>query len=187
MSLTISLRKSAAIQIAINELLKSIPIITSTNVNIFQNTETLFDEIKKENLKNSERIKNLFYALEYIRISIGNANHTAGINELLAKSASLEKMMLQYSSLASSPVKLPDEVLTGTLKKLKDQEGNYYHKDYIESGIYSKDDIGVFSDNVQLMKRKKQTIKDQLLELNIKITIELPENIVETLVNEKIL
>ena len=78
------------------------------------------------------------------------------------------------------------------MTKLSEKEGDrlsYHHssRDHITSSVFDKDQLDVFKNTVKQLKKQHQEINDQLLEINVKKTIELYSEEEELLSNEGLL
>jgi len=93
--MNISLRKANALQGAIQDAIKSIPITTNIEINEFQN---IVSELHKANnllFANDARRQKLLVALYNIRGLVGSANVQCGIDLKLATSAFVDKLLVQ--------------------------------------------------------------------------------------------
>ena len=188
MSLSISLRNANAIQLAITDLIKTIPIHTSLTISIFQDTDTELANSYQKFYANHQRKLNLIDALEHIRILTGKANVESGVHELLTTIAGIDRRINHYVPLVTSGGRMDDIVIKGKLAKLAEPSTLDYHRnDSVSVGLFSETDIDHFEESVRELKKTAQGMKDKVLELNIKHTIEIQEDIVDILTREKIL
>lgn len=186
----ISLRKANAVQIGINDVIKNIDIKTSIELNEFQDVET--ELVKANNLlfANDARRQKLLLALYNIRGLVGAANAQSGIDMKLATSAFLDKRLGQLESISKLEPVTDLTVIKGKLDKIKNDKSEtprsriYGYTDTVTTSIVSKEQIDQAKAEIQNLKKQKQKINDEVLELNIKTEIPLSDDVVKTLQDE---
>ena len=184
----ISLRKAAALQNRINETIRSIKIVTTIGLNEFQKFDVV-DHGNKDLLANDGRRKELLAALYRIRGWVGAANAASGIDALLAQAAYTDKRIQQLSELTELQPRESTEVIEGRIAKLAGQETSqrmrlYGEFDEVKVSLVSTREIKAFKQEVMELKKQKQSINDEILELNIKTEIELTAEVVDVLRSE---
>ena len=107
----------------------------------------------------------------------------------MADAAHLEKQIQFYTGLSGSKLKMADEVIQGKLSKLKiaDSNARLYRDDIIETSVFSQQDLTNFKSIVNFARKKRQKIQDEILELNVRITISITSEVEKTLKDEGIL
>lgn len=184
----ISLRKANAIQIAINEALKGLEFKAEISINEFQDPANELDNALAKFNNNVSRRYKLIAALYDIRNKVAEANSKNSIDGLLAELARLEKDIVFLSPLVKSNTRTDLKVIAGKLEKIANRtEDSYYAKAEVESSIFTDADLEKFRVNLSFAKKAKQKLQDQLLELNVRTTIELSTETVATLTSEDIL
>ena len=187
--MNISLRKANAIQSLINEAIRGIKIDTSIEINEFQNAQ---EELQRANdllIVNDARRQKLLLALYNIRGLVGTANSNAGIDLALAKAAFIDKRITQLTELSTlSPVS-DLAVVTGKLDKIRNRKEDsraslYGRDDTVSTSVVSKTQIDQAKSEIQNLKKQKQKINDEVLELNIKTEVPLSDDVVATLTAE---
>jgi uncharacterized protein YdcH (DUF465 family) len=189
--MNITLRKANALQNSITETIRSIKIETSIELNEFQNVE---DELQRANntlMTNDSRRQKLALAQYNIRGLIGAANSQSGLNICLTKGAFIDKRIGHLEELAKlSPITALD-VIKGKLEKIRNRKEEsrsiYGRDDTVSTGIVSLEQIEQAKAEINNLKKQKQQINDEVLELNIKIEIPLSEDVVATLTAEGLL
>ncbi len=184
--MNITLRKANAIQNSINEVLKSIKIDLNVELNEFQNIE---DAIKKANsvlFGNDNRRHKLTMALYNIRALVGTANAQSGIDTALAKAAFVDKRIAQLEQLTGADEITSLDVIKGKIEKIKNDKGEgrsrlYGYSDTVTTSVLSQEQINQFKAEVLNLKKQKQKINDEILELNIKTEIPLSDDVVQVL------
>lgn len=176
--MNITLRKANAVQLAINEMIKGLTFETSVQLNEFEDPSAQIAAVRDTFDTHFATRTKLVGALYEIRKAVARANADAGINDMLAEVAMLEKELQFNNTFASKTARLSDAVIAGKMEKIKGmkEESRLYGRyDTVDTGIFRKDEIEVFKSNVADLKRQKQKLQDALLELNVQTEIELDE------------
>ena len=189
--MNISLRKANAVQNSINEAIKGIKIDTSIEINEFQNAQ---DEIQKANnllIANDGRRQKLLLALYNIRGLVGTANANCGIDLSLAKAAFIDKRITQLTEIATLNPVSDLVVVNGKLEKIRSRKEEsraslYGRDDTVSTSVVGRDQIDQAKAEIQNLKKQKQKLNDEVLELNIKTEIPLSDDVVATLQTEGI-
>ena len=190
--MNISLRKANAVQNGINEALKGIEIKTTLELNEFQDVVA---ELKKANdvlFTNDSRRQRLLLALYNIRGLVGAANASSGIDMKLATAAFIEKRIGQLETLSKLEAVTDLAVINGKLEKIRNDKSEsarrsiYGYNDTVSTTVVSAEQISQVKTEIQNLKKQKQKLNDEILELNIKTEIPLSEDVVATLQAEKL-
>ena len=185
----LTLRKANAVQANINEALKSLQLETQVTLNEFEEVVSQIDAVRERFFANNNARKELVFALYEIRSKVAQANAEAGINDMLANVAYLEKEISHNNSMAAKGEQTSLKVLNGQVLKnvgSKDDPYGYNRRDAVTS-IFTKEEIAEFRKVASDSKRIKQRLQDELLALNIKTEIVLSENTALLLTKETIL
>ena len=187
--MNITLRKASALQNSIQEAVRSIKIKTSIEINEFQNTEAEIQKAKSELAKNDERRQRLILALYNIRGLVGAANAQCGINLSLAKAAFIDKRIVQLEEISGADPMTALDVVVGKLDKIRNRPADsraslYGRDDVVAVSIVSQEQINQAKTEIQTLKKQKQKINDEVLELNIKTEVPLADDVVATLTAE---
>jgi uncharacterized protein YdcH (DUF465 family) len=191
--MNITLRKVNALQNSINDTIKNIRVDLTVELNEFQNVEDTLSKANNELIVNDGRRQNLTMALYNIRALVGTANAASGIDTALAKAAFIDKRIVQLEQLANSTEITSLEVIKGKLEKIKNDKGEttrrsiYGYSDTVSTGILSKEQTAQARAEILNLKKQKQKLNDEILELNIKTEIPLSEDIVKLLQAESLL
>ena len=183
----ISLRKANALQTSINELLKNIKVETTISITEFENpSEKILLENTNAFVNHSRKIDliNVLYAL---RKAVGKANAESGIDDLLTSVAMYTKLAEEFNVIASADVMTDIGVITSKLAKIAGRTEDIYGRDAVGTSICTADDISKAKTFVQKMKKNKQRVLDGILELNIRIEIQLDKDAVDVLTKEDLL
>jgi hypothetical protein len=185
----VSLRKANALQVLINEALKGLEFKADVSVNEFQSPAQEIELAKQKFDRNVTRRFLLISALYDIRTKVASANAENNIDNLLADLARIEKDIVFYTPLAKASVQTDLKVIGGKLLKIANREGESYsfHSSEVSTSIFADSDLEAFRNNLSLAKKKKQKLQDELLEVNVRTTIELATSTVEVLKAEDII
>mgnify|MGYP000010602627 CR=1 FL=1 len=181
----ISLRKADAIQRSINEAISGIDLKTEITLNEFERPTDKIAAAKVSFAEALTKRDSLIDVLYEVRYKTGLENTSNGVSMRLTQLARLEKDISMYKRFASVAPMASTDVLVGKLGKLKSREtdayGRFGGQDEIVTTIM--DDVAVEAFKVKLasLKKDKQHIQDELLELNVKVQVELSEKAVEVL------
>lgn len=190
--MNITLRKANAIQISINDALKGISFETQVKINEFQDAEAEIARVASELKTNLTRRDALNEALYEIRKSVSGANTHSGIDTRLADVANLEKQIQFYNGLAGKTVRESEAVVAGRLDKIRNDKSDnrrsiYGYNDTVDTSVLTREDLEGFRRQVAKIKKSKQKVQDEILELNVQTTIELSTAAEATLAGEGLL
>jgi len=173
----LTLRKANAVQAAINEQIKSLDLPTRVELNEFEEVRDQIQTVRDRFFSHNVTRTKLIDALYEIRRKVAEANAEAGINDMLADVAMLEKNINYNNMLAGKGAQTSLRVLNGRIKKQAEElsERRMYGFDLIETSIFTEEEIEDFRRTAAESKRQKQNLQDSLLELNVQTEIELDE------------
>lgn len=186
----VTLRKANVIQLSINEALKGLDFPEIVSINEFQTPSDVLVEASDKFGKNVSRRKALLTALYDIRKSVGAANFQAGIDSRLADLSALDKDIQFYSRIVGMKPQESIAVITGKLDKIrnrKDESGYYSRESEVQASVFPAQYLAIAKSTLAQLKKDKQKIQDELLELNVRTEITLSERTVKTLTEENIL
>jgi hypothetical protein len=184
----VSLRKAHQIQAEINAIINTLKIESTVKVNEFQTPETVIDNARSEILHNISRKLKFLSVLNNIRMSVSKENQKSEIFDALAGIANTTKAINLIENLVREGNVIPVtdfNVVNGRLLKMKAQEDSY--QDHIMVYVFTEADKELFKTQLHNFKKTKAELQDRLIELNIKKQIELSEEDVVFLTEEKIL
>ena len=191
--MNITLRKANAVQNSINDTVKGIKMEFNIELNEFQDVEAAITKANSELVANDGRRQKLIMALYNIRALIGTANAASGINTALAKAAFIDKRIGQLEQFTTASEMISLDVIKGKLEKIKNDKGEtgrrsiYGYGDTVSTSVLSREQIAQAKTEVLNLKKQKQQINDEVLELNIKTEVPLNEDTVATLQAEGLL
>ena len=188
--MNLTLRKANAVQSSITEAIKSIEIKTTVELNEFQAVDAELQKANATLFANDARRQKLLLSLYNIRGLVGTANASAGIDLSLAKAAFIDKRIAQLDELAKAEVITDLAVITGKLEKIKNDKSEtarsriYGYTDTVSTSVVSAEQLASIKNEIKNLKKQKQKLNDEVLELNIKTEIPLSDDVVATLQSE---
>jgi hypothetical protein len=187
--MNITLRKASAIQNTILDTIKSIKLNATVELNEFQDAETEIKKANDELVKNDQRRASLLTAYYNIRGLVAQANSSAGIDLLLTKAAFIDKRVAQCEEIANCTVMTDPTVITGKIEKLKARPADsrssiYGYNDTISTSVLVQSQIDQAKKQISDLKKQKQKLNDEVLELNIRTEIPLSDEITNVLAQE---
>ncbi len=173
----LTLRKANAVQAAINEAIKGLDLNYTVTLNEFEEVTDQIQTVRDRFWTQDAVRHSLMYALYEIRRKVATANARAGINDMLADVAALEKQISYKTMLAGKGAQTALRVLNGQVKKTAEAKDDIYSHSRrdVTTTIFTEAEIEQFRKDAASAKRKKQKLQDQLLELNVQTQIELTE------------
>lgn len=191
MAVKISLRKANAIQVNINDLLKTIQVKSTIEVNEFQDVVATLQAANDAVMAADVRRSDLLMALYSIRATVGSANFQSGIGNRLSNLAYIDKRLAQLSNLVEEKSHLNDlNVINGQLEKIRNRREEhrlYGYENSVTTGVLQKTQIDSIAGIMRELKKQKQKLNDEVLELNVRTEIELTDEVEAVLLKEGIL
>ena len=188
----LSLRKANALQNAIQEQIKTIEMTVSVSINEFQEINPTLTKARDTLVINDARRKSLLQVLYTVRAQIGTANDTVGVSQRLSQSAYIDKRLAQLKTLTDSTVSEVEVVLMGKLDKIRNRPADSRHslygsQDEVHTVVLTTEKVSVFKTEVAALKKEKQNLNDQVLELNVRTEIDLDQTSIDVLTSETLL
>jgi hypothetical protein len=187
----ITLRKASALQTAIQEAVKNIDVTVKVELNEFERPDVALSTANIKLIAADQRRTALTKALYTIRAQVGTANAECGINERLAKAAYVDKRIGQLTGLVGAEaVQDSMAVIEGKLEKLKapasenSRRSIYGYSDTVGTGVLTSEQVTAFKAEQLALKKDKQKLNDEVLELNVRTEIALSDETVAVLTNE---
>jgi hypothetical protein len=183
--MNITLRRASALQNSIQDAIKAIRVETDVELNEFQNVDSAITAAQDAMEAAQAQRDALTVALYTIRGQVSAANSAAGIDQLLTRAAMIDRQLGYAAEIASAKVSLDRDVIVGRLDKIRaapaDRRSVYGFDSTVSTSILSQADINAARARVQELKKVKQRINDEVLELNIRTEIELAADTLNTL------
>lgn len=190
--MNITLRKANALQNTILETIRGIKIDTQIEINEFQDAESALKTANETLFANDHRRQQLLLAYYNIRGLVGAANAQSGIDLALTKAAFIDKRVAQLNELAEGKTRVDVAVLAGKLDKIKNRKEDsraslYGRDDTVTTPVMVVEQHNGVAVEIKNLKKQKQKINDEVLELNIKTEIPLSNETVALLQAEGLL
>ena len=187
----VTLRKASALQSSIQDAIKAVEVTVKAELNEFEDTAEVLAKANANTINSDNRRASLTACLYDIRSLVGSANAMNGINDRLAKAAYIDKRLGQLATLVQADaVQDSMVVINGKIEKLKAEKGEnsrrsiYGYSDTVSTGVLTQEQISGFKAQVLDLKKSKQRINDEILELNVRTEIDLPTE-VEIVLNQE--
>ena len=187
MAKKITLRKSAAIQKELFARASNLHIDTSVEINEFTLPHEVVESGLREVLDNLTHKQNLLTVLYSLRAKTGVVNAKAGISAMLAEQERLKHTMAIYRNFVSDRPRPELFEIQKRAEKLQEQTEDRFGRDSFSINVFDKKDIKGFTQTINELKKKFQTLNDSILELNVKKTVELSAEEEEVLVKEDLI
>ena len=191
MAIKISLRKANAIQVNINDLLKTIQVRPVVEVNEFQDVVQTLQAANDAVMAADVRRSDLLMAVYSIRATVGGANFQCGIGNRLSHLAYIDKRLSHLENLVDEKSLLKDlNVVNGQLDKIRNRREEhrlYGYENSVSTGVLQQQQIDSIAGIMRELKKQKQKLNDEVLELNVRTEIELTDDVEAVLVKEGIL
>jgi len=155
----ITLRKANALQNSIQDHLKTIDTKVSVSLNEFQDPEGVVSVARGELVANDMRRGSLTRALYRIRAQVGRANVEAGVSDLLADAAYIDKRLAHLKGLAESEATEATAVLVGKLDKIRNDKSErrmYGYNDSVATGVLTTDQIEGIKGDMRALRNKNK-------------------------------
>lgn len=172
----ITLRKANAVQNSIQEAIKAVKLGLTVEINEFQDVDATLATAQAELAAATQRRDSLVTALYAVRAAVGVAKASAGIDQQLTEAALIDKRIGFAEETAKSAVMTALDVIKGKIKKLSEGEVKsriYGYSDTVSTTVVTAEAIEAAKKTVLELKKAKQKINDEVLELNIRTEIEL--------------
>jgi len=191
MAVKISLRKANAVQVNINDLLKNISIKPTIEISEFVDPVATLQAANDALMAADVRRSDLLMALYSIRATVGIANFNSGIGNRLSHLAYIDKRLGQLDALVSESAQIKDlQIISGQLEKIRNRREEhrlYGYENTVNSGVLQASQMESIRNIIRELKKQKQKLNDEVLELNVRTEIELTDEVETILVKEGIL
>jgi hypothetical protein len=191
MAVKISLRKANAVQVNVNDLLKNIAVKPVIEISEFVDPVATLQAANDSLMAADVRRSDLLMALYSIRATVGIANFNSGIGNRLSHLAYIDKRLAQLDTLVSEQAQMKDlAIITGQLEKIRNRREEhrlYGYDNTVSSGVLQAVQMDSIRGIMRELKKQKQKLNDEVLELNVRTEIELTDEVEAVLVKEGIL
>ena len=191
----ITLRKAAALQLAIGEAIKELRLETSLSLSIYDQDPEAKIATQAGAWRAAMSLRSdLLGALYALRVQVGAANQSAAVNDRLAELARLDKDVQLYTQLSRETPREAPEILSARTERLRTREpaqparfGSSDLQETVQVGLFSQEEVDTFRSELRRLTRRRQGLKDERAELNAATRITLDERTVQTLKREELI
>jgi hypothetical protein len=190
MSSKMSLRRAAAVQNVLYDMIKSIEVNANIDINEWQDPEHALREANAIMFANDSKCNDFLMSIYTIRSLVSTQNAMSGISGKLCHMAYIDKRTAQLTDILSSAVRMESlEVIRGRLDKIRnrpaDSRSSLYARDEdVRVTVLSQEQIDNIKIVIKELKKQKTSLNDEILELNIHTEIELTEEVDTVLTRE---
>lgn len=177
----INLRRANALQISLTNQLKKLEPTARVSLTEFHDAGRFLDESREKFLAQVRNSDELISAIYNLRNLISQTNSQAGVDYILTEIAGVEKHISLYEGLLKNPVQEPIHIIRGRLEKLANPAQTHYGRDEIESTVLLAEDVAEFESKLGQLVRQRQSLQDQLLEINVRTKVELTALLISVL------
>ena len=177
--MNISLRKANALQNSILDAIRGLAVTPVVSLNEFQDAEQEIAAVRITVLDQLNTRRYLYNALYEIRQAVSVANHRVGIDARLAEVAHTDKLVQVYQGLADGKARDAAAVVAGKLERLRSRVESsrlYAFESTVETSVLGQEDLDSFRREVAQLKKAKQKVQDEILELNVRTEITLSDS-----------
>jgi hypothetical protein len=189
----ITLRKASALQKSLQDLMASIDVKCTLALSEFQDPAEAIATANSRLLANDSRRNDLLMSIYSLRSLVGQGNAQSGIADKLSHAAYVDKRIAQLEAMAVADNLITEiTIVSGKLDKIRnrpaDARGHLYgYSDEISTGVLSSEQIDGIRSVIRDLKKQKQRLNDEILELNIRTEIQLTPDVEAVLVREALL
>jgi len=179
--MNITLRKANTLQNSINDAIRSLKVVTSIELNEFQNARPEIDAAVANITAVDKKREALLGVLFNIRNKVAIENAATGINSKLTRAAYIDKRIAQLTEIASAVPATGISVVEGQISKMRNRKEDMYGRDSIAVQIVPSALATEVKSFIKKLKKERQQINDEVLELNVKTEISLSDVDIEVL------
>ena len=181
-----TLRKANAIQNGINEVMRSVKLEQNVEFNEFQDPAVEMHKRNTDFFAADKRRADLLMAQFAIRGLVGAANATSGVDAKLTQAAYIDKRIGQLESVATGSEMTEMSIIVGKLDKIRNRKEEsraslYGRDDTVQSSVLTKEQIDAAKGMIRELKKQKQVLNDEVLELNVRTEITVQADVEEIL------
>jgi predicted alpha-1,6-mannanase (GH76 family) len=181
----INLRKASVVQQTILDEIKRIGTEkTSVSVSLFEaNIEGKLDEQLTKVVDTNRRVGRLLEANRFLRANVARKNAEVGIADYLAEEAYLASAEARLKSLSEVDARqqltsLQQEIDARKSSKESERMSIYGRSEYsVEVNVVPAEVIAKAKTELEGIRKRRRKIKDEMVALNVRTEIEVPEQV----------
>ena len=177
---TVNLRKATALMTRIEENLQEVLRVSpNSTIDIHSyKSQTVAETVSAAQQKVNSAIEWIgiyFSILENLRLAIGQANSSSGVSDRLTKIAIIDRQIRALTTFSNGTATVDIDYLNSRLNTLSTAYGSPGVIDYVQYSAISEATLENVKQKIKDLKKEKQQLNDEILELNIKTTISLDQ------------
>ena len=186
----INLRRAAALQTTLLDTIKTVAIQPNINLNEWQDPAQALRDANAKLLANDARRNDLLMSVYSIRSQVAAFNATSGISSKLTHMAYIDKRMAQLTDMINGVEKIDTiDVIEGKLEKIRNRPADsrasiYGHNDEVTASVLTAEQIEGIRGVIRDLKKQKNALNDEVLELNVRTEFELADDVEAVLTRE---
>lgn len=152
------------------------PLDPVTNLSVYDKRPEKTLQEKRKRFENAlQKRKKALDVVYKIRSLVGKTNEESSINQMLNELARLQQEIKFYEDIVGSPKRASDSELKKKIQNLSTKESKGVRVlEHVGTGLFTEEEIEVYREKLDELKREKNRLKDKLLEYNVhyKITLD---------------
>ena len=180
----INLRKASVVQQTITDEIKRLGTeSTSIKVSLFEtNVTALLDEQLKKVQENHAHAGRLMSANRFLRAIVARKNAEVGIADYLAEEAMLASAETRLKSFSDAVVRPSLTALQAEIESRKasgaNERASIYGREYsVDVNVVPAESIATAKTELEGIRRRRRKIKDEMVSINVRTEIEVPEQV----------
>ena len=180
----INLRKASVVQQTITDEIKRLGTEeTTAKVSLFEtNVHAQLEEQLAKVKANHAQAGRLLNANKFLRGVVAKKNAEAGITDYLAEEAMLASAEARLKAYSESAVRPNLDALAAEIESRKANSNNervsIYGRDYsLDVNVVPAEAIAEAKKELEAIRRRRRKIKDEMVSINVRTDIEVPEQV----------
>ena len=180
----INLRKASVVQQTITDEIKRLGTEeTTVKVSLFEaNIQARLDEQMEKVRANHAHAGRLLNANKFLRAVVAKKNAEVGISDYLAEEAMLSSAESRLKTYSDSVVRPNLDALAAEIESRKANSNNervsIYGRDYsLDVNVVPAEAIVEAKRELETIRRRRRKIKDEMVSINVRTEIEVPEQV----------
>ena len=180
----INLRKASVVQQTITDEIKRLGTEeTTVKVSLFEtDVKARLDEQMAKVIANHAHVGRLLNANKFLRAVVAKKNAEVGIADYLAEEAMLASAETRLKSFSDAVIRPSLEALQAEIESRKANSNNermcIYGRDYsVDVNVVPGESIATAKNELEGIRKRRRKIKDEMVSINVRTEIEVPEQV----------
>lgn len=180
----INLRKASVVQQTITDEIKRLGTEeTTVKISLFEaDIQARLDEQMDKVRANHAQAGRLLNANKFIRAMVAKKNAEVGITDYLAEEAMLASAETRLKAFGDAVIRPSLDALTAEIESRKANSNNervsLYGRDYsVDVNVVPAEAVTTAKNELETIRRRRRKIKDEMVSINVRTEIEVPEQI----------